>query len=108
MNKELNEIFEMSENNTLIDYMKTTSHEENIEIVGMIFSSLVGTCLPTMDTMLDDYGLNVGILVSLGFQELEIYEILDENALVCEECGWWESPDMMEDCVCSECREDRD
>ena len=54
----------------------------------MIFSSLVGTCLPIMGAILDDYGLSVGTLMSLGFQELEVYENLDENALVCEECGW--------------------
>lgn len=109
MNKELNEIFEMSENLALVKHMENLSHEENIQILSTIFSSLVGTCMPTMDTILDDYGLDVEILITrLGFQELEVYEILDENALMCEDCGWWESPDMMEDGVCYECRRDRD
>ena len=108
MYKELNDIFDMAERHTLIEYMVHAPHEENVEIVGIIFSSLVGTCLNTMDSVLDGYGLSIGALMYLGFTEMEVCEILDENALVCDECGWWESPDMMEDGVCSECREDRD
>jgi hypothetical protein len=64
-----------------------------------VAEELQGTC-NTLDSVLEEYGLDVGELT------LELCQDLDEITMMCDTCGWWCEPSEMEGDTCEDCRDD--
>lgn len=108
-----NELFSIAERGLMQDYLKTLTMGGRKEVVGIIFNTLVGTCLGTLESTLESFGLNVPTLKLFGFTEEEIDRIFDDTVHSCPSCGWWYSPDdgvynYNGDEVCCDCEHDND
>lgn len=109
-----NELFSIAERGLMEDYLKTLTVDGRKEVVGIVFNTLVGTCLGTFESALEGFDLDVPTLKFFGLTEEEIDKIFDDTVRSCPACGWWYSPDdgvygnKNGDEVCCDCEHDDD
>lgn len=62
---------------------------------------LLGTCNSLDSALEEELGADFADV------PIEMLEILDDQVLQCEQCGWWcESSEIDDDQACEDCRED--
>ena len=95
----INQLYNIAERGEMKNFFLEQDREQQEDIIGEIFSDLVGTCHGDSDSVLEEYGLSEQFLLDNGYDELQIATIFDESAKMCEGCGWWVSgQDGCDDC----------
>jgi len=86
----INEIWEkLTSTNTINTYIQNASEEQVLGMISAIFEQgLVGTCLYTPETILQEFGIDVEALYK-KIDESKAMGALDDIGFECESCNWW-------------------
>ncbi len=76
--------------------------EPTVEMMREIAEELQGTC-GSLDDNLEKRGVDIDLVPA------ELLDVIDEEVILCETCGWWyESHEVDDDGNCNECTEGGD
>jgi hypothetical protein len=112
MKKSVNELYEMAQNRIIDEFIFESSKEEILDALGRIFyHELLGSCMNTMESVLEEYGLSNELLYSKVTED-EVSTALDDNVFVCDNCGWWyeagEKNILFDNGFCSDCSDEQE
>lgn len=75
--------------------------ELNAETIIELADELEGSC-SNIDDRLVDYGYSC-----LEEVPIDLLRLLDDQVMICDECGWWcATHELNDDQICTDCRDD--